>query len=345
MKKINSDFKILNIKQINIELFGGCNLGCPMCPQTDNGREKEFKRSMHFDLFKKIIDEALPKGLKYVNIGGSGEPTMSKYLVEAVDYLTINKIESLIYTNGQKLDDKIFQDLCKAGLTNLKISCQGWDKESYAYWMSIDSYDEMRKKIKGFSKFLEDNKIYKTLLQTNHLIQDYNEAEYQKKMYLQNWVNYIGCYAEIWKAHNWSGLYSKNAIDRKNQDNSKKEINYNKRSCGRPLSEVMEIRAGGINGNSAAVVPCPNVLGRDSEAVLGHVDKENVFDIFNGEKYRDLRKKHMNKEFDSIDYCKDCDHLVSYPDALVWTNIPGRKYGESRISNIAYNSEIDNIEN
>jgi MoaA/NifB/PqqE/SkfB family radical SAM enzyme len=81
-----------------------------MCPQTDNGREKEFKRSMHFDLFKKIIDEALPKGLKYVNIGGSGEPTMSKYLVEAVDYLTINKIESLIYTNGQKLDDKIFQD-------------------------------------------------------------------------------------------------------------------------------------------------------------------------------------------------------------------------------------------
>ena len=35
------------------------------------------------------------------------------------------------------------------------------------------------------------------------------------EMYLQNWVNYIGCYAEIWKAHNWSGLYSKNAIDRK----------------------------------------------------------------------------------------------------------------------------------
>ena len=108
MNKVESDFKISKIKQINIELFGGCNLGCPMCPQTDNGREKEFKKSMNYNLFKKIIDEAIPKGLEYVNLGGSGEPTMSKYLVDAVDYLTRNGIKSLIYTNGQKLDDDIF---------------------------------------------------------------------------------------------------------------------------------------------------------------------------------------------------------------------------------------------
>ncbi|PPR48323.1 MAG: hypothetical protein CFH18_00075 [Alphaproteobacteria bacterium MarineAlpha5_Bin8] len=335
INNVNSDFTIKTIKQMNIELFGGCNLGCPMCPQTDNGREKEFKRSMNFDLFKKIIDEAIPRGLQYVNIGGSGEPTMSKYLVDAVDYLTKHNIESLIYTNGQKLDNVIFNDLCKAGLTNLKISCQGWDKESYAYWMSIDTFDEMRNKIKDFKTIVDKNN-YSTLLQTNHLIQDYNEADYQKSMYLKNWVNHIGCYAEIWKAHNWSGIYSKDSINRKDH-------NINKRSCGRPLSEVIEIRAGGLNGRQAAVVPCPNVLGRDSDAVLGHVDEEDVFDIFNGDKYRDLREKHIKKDFESIDYCKDCDHLISYPDALVWTNIPGRKYGESRISNIAYNAEIDKV--
>ena len=57
MNKVVSNFTISKIKQINIELFGGCNLSCPMCPQANNGREKEFKKSMNYNLFKKIIDE------------------------------------------------------------------------------------------------------------------------------------------------------------------------------------------------------------------------------------------------------------------------------------------------
>ena len=39
---------------------------------------------------------------------------------------------------------------------------------------------------------------------------------------------------------------------------------------------------------------------------------------------------------DEIDYCKDCDQLIDVEDALVWTNVPGRAYGESRISGISY---------
>ena len=328
---------INKIKQINLELFGGCNLSCPMCPQS-SGREKDFKKLLKFDLFKKIIDEAIPHGLEFVSVGGSGEPTMSKSLIQSIQYLTDNNIKSLLYTNGQKIDNYMFIELCEAGLSDLKISCQGWDRESYAYWMSVDSYDEMRERIKGFKKIVEKNN-YLILLQTNHLIQDYKNSDYQKKMYLKNWVEYIGCFAEIWKAHNWSGVYDEDNINRI-QNNSK----MLKRSCGRPLAEVVEIRAGGLNGGYAAVVPCPNVLGQDSKAVLGHVDKENLFEVFNGKKYKELRKLHLENKFDEIDYCKDCDHLISYPEALVWTNIPGRKYGESRISNISYNAEIDKIE-
>ena len=69
------NFKIEEITQLNMEVFGGCNLACPMCPQgIEGGREKEFKKSLNEDLFKKIIDEAIPMGLKYVNLSGSGEP-------------------------------------------------------------------------------------------------------------------------------------------------------------------------------------------------------------------------------------------------------------------------------
>ena len=122
INNVNSDFTIKTIKQMNIELFGGCNLGCPMCPQTDNGREKEFKRSMNFDLFKKIIDEAIPRGLQYVNIGGSGEPTMSKYLVVSQLSDTIGGEITAIATGvpagwGEPVFDKLHADIGKAMLS------------------------------------------------------------------------------------------------------------------------------------------------------------------------------------------------------------------------------------
>ena len=328
--------KMAKIKQINIELFGGCNLSCPMCPQSNNGRERDFKKYLSFNLFKKIVDEAIPHGLEFVSIAGSGEPLLAKNLVECISYLTEHGIKSLIYTNGIRLDERLFRDLCSNGLSDLKVSCQGWDKESYAKWMSIDAYDEMREKLMMCYSILNSEKKYDTFLQTNHLIQDYDESEYQKSMYMKNWIDYLNCFGEIWMGHNWAGQYVNDNISRVSKGLKEKSSEIKLRSCGRPLSNVIEIRAGGLNGHKAAVVPCPNVLGRDSDAVLGHADVENVFDVFNGVKYRNLRKAHISKNFKSIDYCKDCDHLIDYPDALVWTNVPGRVYGESRISNIAY---------
>lgn len=63
------------IKQINLEMAGGCNLRCPMCPQS-SGREKDFMKRLPLEAFRKIIDQAIPLGLKYVTLNGSGEPLL-----------------------------------------------------------------------------------------------------------------------------------------------------------------------------------------------------------------------------------------------------------------------------
>ena len=46
--------------------------------------------------------------------------------------------------------------------------------------------------------------------------------------------------------------------------------------------------------------------------------------------------QNINKKFDEVDYCKDCDHLIDVPESLVWTNIKKREYGGSRVSFIDY---------
>jgi MoaA/NifB/PqqE/SkfB family radical SAM enzyme len=330
VKKNNIEIK--EITQLNMEVFGGCNLACPMCPQgIEDGREKDFKKSLNEGLFKKIIDEAIPLGLKYVNLSGSGEPLLNRKLEEFVKYLSSKNIISMIYTNGQLLDKKRFISLCESGISIIKVSCMGWDKESYKKWMSKDSFDIVRLNLRECLDVLK-TKDYKTILQTNHLIQDYKDKDFQFKEYKKNWIDYLDIKAEIWMAHNWSGIYDKDEISRKNKKIKKIE----KRSCGRPLNGVIEIRAGGIGKSKGAVVPCPNVLGHDSIAVLGHLDESSLLDVVNGKKYTELRKRHVEKKFDEIDYCKNCDHLIEYPDSLVWTNIEGREYGTSRISLLNY---------
>lgn len=101
-----------------------------------------------------------------------------------------------------------------------------------------------------------------------------------------------------------------------------------KRSCGRPFSPYINIRAGGLDGKRASVVPCCYVLGQDSRAVLGTVSESSIREIWEGEAYTRLRELHQQERFDEIDYCRDCDQLYESPESLVWSNIPGKEYGQ-----------------
>ena len=94
------------------------------------------------------------------------------------------------------------------------------------------------------------------------------------------------------------------------------------------------MRAGGIGGEFGAVVPCPNVLGQDSKAVQGHLSQHSIVDIYFGENMERLRQAHIENNYEGFDYCESCDQLLEVEESLVWTNIPERVYGESRISGL-----------
>ena len=112
--------------------------------------------------------------------------------------------------------------------------------------------------------------------------------------------------------HNWSGNY----------DNTNPRKKTDRRSCGRPFAPEITIRAGGEAGRTGALVPCCQTLGPPNEekSILGHVDKQSLEEIYNDLPYKKLIEAHTTKEFDKIDYCKDCDFLYEDPEVMVWSN-------------------------
>ena len=125
------------VKQLDMELHGGCNYKCPMCPQAD-GREKDFLKKLPFDVFTKIVDDALQYGLDTVSLHGSGEPTLNRDMPKFVAYVKEKGVKCISFTNGYRLTEDISRELIGAGIDVLRISCIGYDRAHSAMAFLFD---------------------------------------------------------------------------------------------------------------------------------------------------------------------------------------------------------------
>jgi hypothetical protein len=293
-----------------------------MCPQT-TGREKEFRRRLPLAVFEKVVDDAIRYGLETVSLHGSGEPTMNREMPEMVKAVKGRGLVCTSLTNGFELTEDKAEALMGAGIDLIRISAIGSDRESYRNWMGVDGYERVRDNVKRCVD-LKRKMGARTEIHLYHLVTDLNDKDREVARYRVNWADFTGALSEIWLMHNWSG-----SLDGP-YDRSRLAGGKTHRSCGRPFSPVLQVRAGGLDGHHAAVVACCMVLGKDSEAVLGHLDSQTIREVVDGEPFQALRLAHREGRFADISYCRDCDQLLDLPEALVWSNIPGRYYGASK---------------
>lgn len=291
-----------------IEVFGGCNYSCPMCPQS-TGRGKNWTRKMPLELFKKIIKQ-IP-GNPVIQLEGSGEAFMAKNLHEYIQICTDNNMKSYIYTNGSFVTGDRMKKAVDAGLDFIRFSCIGYNSSLYKKWMSKDNFDLLKSNIietKNYIKKTGSN----CKVSSYHLILDNEKIDYEIEQYKTNFIEELETVGYIWKMHNWSGNYAPNYQRSKTT----------RKSCGRPSAPEITIRAGGIDGQLGAVTPCCQTMGPPNEdkSVLGHLSSQTLEEVYFGSKYEELRKAHKEERFDDIEYCKNCDFLYEDPEVLVWSN-------------------------
>ena len=303
----------LKLKRVVMEVFGGCNYTCQMCPQSNPGRGKSFTRKMPLKDFEKILNNLVPKyGYPQINLEGSGEPTMAKDLPEYIKIVKSKNLKCFMYCNGARLNGDFMKKVVDAGIDFIRFSVIGYNREQYKKWMNVDNFQliksNMQETLDYISKINSNCKV-----SSYHLILDNNQITKEIEEYKKNFINHVkGSNSYIWKMHNWSGNYE-NKNERKKTD---------RRTCGRPFAPEITIRAGGEINRTSAVVPCCQTLGPPNEekSILGHLDKESFEEVYLGKKYTQLREAHKNFEFDKIDYCKNCDFLYDDPEVLVWSN-------------------------
>lgn len=312
--------KKIKVERAAIEIFGGCNYKCTMCPQS-TGRGSSWTKKMPFDHFLKILNQL--DGSPLIQLEGSGEAFLVKNLDQYVKECTNRGFKTFIKTNGSFSKDCLDKVL-DAGLNYIRFSIIGFDRESYKKYMSVDNWDLILSNISYCQKVIKEKKL-DCNISMYHLLTNELSNDEELKIY-QNLASHLNIKSQVWKMHNWSG----------NIKISNRIVLKKRRTCGRPFSPTITIRAGGEPGRFGAVTPCTQTFGPPNEAksVLGYSDTDSLYNIWNSEVYEQLRNNHRLEKFDDIDYCKNCDFLYDDPEVLIWTNDESMNNGKIQGTNI-----------
>ena len=130
------------LQRINIELTNVCNFDCTFCPKQEMTRHYEY---MDFDKVCSIIDEIAEYNMaEKITFHVMGEPFMHPRFFEILDYAAQLGVKTGITTNGTYLDEDQAIKLEKVTASQVNISLQTPDEESYktrkARRMKFDEY-------------------------------------------------------------------------------------------------------------------------------------------------------------------------------------------------------------
>lgn len=126
---------------IDVELTSSCNFRCLMCP-TGNLSLKRPAEFMERDTYRRIVAQCEEHGtaLRFI---GWGEPTLHPGLVRYIWLASDYDILTHLNTNGSKITSDMARKLVQAGLSSIKFSFQGVDRQSYREMRNTDFWHGM----------------------------------------------------------------------------------------------------------------------------------------------------------------------------------------------------------
>ena len=326
VETIEKELEILRDKSptlFNIETTNYCNMKCVMCPRTTTMQRKNIW--INDGMFEDMLDNIkvhknedlnkfwdwLEKDAKFNHkevsengfyfsvvsrcliLHGYGEPFLDKYLIKRLKACKEKNIPTYFSCTPATMTIDKAVEAMENGLTVLKFSLDAMDDEKIkAIRGKKANYNESIEKIFKLIK-IKKERGFKTLLVPCMIAFDSKEESLKlHKKFLDFWKN-EDVYAYVKSQDNrW---YFEQNKDLKNMSH------YAKQYCEFPWTSTTVMAEGNV-------VPCTQIS--NNEIVLGNVKENSLKNIWNGEKYNELRKMHITGNFPKGHKCSErCDQI------------------------------------
>lgn len=266
---------------IDLDTIDSCNLQCIHCQEVNTRKRTHKKISLR--LLDGIFKEASAYGICAINIGSIAEPLLEKDILFYILKLTqdINVMETFIHTNGLLLDEDTSRMLIDTDLTYLCISVDASSEQMYKKIRGGD-FGKLRNNIAKFVHLRRLKKEVFPLLRLSFLVQEDNYSE--KESFLRVWSKF----ADI--------IDYQSIIDYQNYNPKQSRPIF---PCFSPFARLMI----GLHGEIGA---CCSGLAFKDDLILGHYPQTSIYEAWNGEKIKRIRRAMLKLNLDKFPTCLDC---------------------------------------
>lgn len=267
-----------------------CNLKCKMCIHgSKESKEKyAYKGKLSFESYCKLIDECAENDCPSICMNNINEPMLEKDIFDRINYASTKGILDIhMNTNATLLTKEKSEELLESGLTRLLIGFDGYTKEEYEAARVGAKYDEV---LTNINRFLDLKKISKKKLPVVRIsIVKMGENTKSLDKFIEHWLGKVD-YVGVQTFYPFDEKISQEILKTSRDD----EV---ERYCTSPWERVT------VQGDGT-VLPCCNMSARDIE--IGNINRNSLHEIWNSEKMKKFREKHLNQDFDDIPVCKAC---------------------------------------
>ena len=287
----------LYMPALNVEFTSCCNLRCRMCI-TAHGFPPERRGFMDLNFFKRLVDLIYDDNnvcIEYFGLWLGGELLLHPKFTEFLFYLGEKRKETKkkvpyvrMLTNATLLQGKKMHSIIDSqAVDEVFFSVDCGKKEDFEYMRTGAKWDEI---LGNINQFIELNNAQKKRIITGiHSIIRLDEGNYDKEFL--NLIKKIDFFHPR-MAHNWNG-HRELELGRYEDNN----ISRNTGLCG-------GVQVGFCVTWDGLAVPCCGDLM--AQCVIGDLNKENLYDIYYGDKRKQLISALKNNRRDMIELCKNC---------------------------------------
>lgn len=281
---------------VSLELAAACQLACNYC-YWNKPKEIPFKPGfMTYDTAMLIIADAATIGVNSLKLNFRGESTLNPRFKDITKFAKdhakgstfIDRITNSNFMFASNRDD-IFEGLCNQ--TKVKVSFDSFIPEVLEKQRIKSDHTKIMKNIDIFYNHQKRNNTELVIQAVRTQLNKDEDFEHQSKM---RWPE-----AKVSIRDMVGGRVDKDlsGLENKKRDDSERE------SCLQFHNRLIFDWEGNAQGC------CPDVA---SKLQLGNIHDKSIYQIFNSEKAKGIRKALLNKKAFENDPCKTCSSHESY---------------------------------
>ncbi len=287
-------------ESFSIETVNLCNARCWFCPQPGHTRQKGY---MHYEIFKKIIDEieVHKKNVKSIALFMDGDPTLHKELIKFLKYAKEKKVKNIyLSSNMEFFDEKLIDQIYKYKLQSvLKFVICSLDGVSETVHQNNRIGVDTKLAYANTNLFLKkrkENFSFYPWIFPRMLINDLNQHE--ELDFYNYWKDKSDKVLRT-TMHNWGGQIADKNISQNTSAFSS--------VCFFPFSQCF------IQIDGKVRICCLDVNGKN---LYGDLHKSSIKEIWKNQDFQNLRKNLINNDRENLpELCKDC----TYPKKGQWS--------------------------